>query len=264
MIAATTANQAAAYLHAAMRQRKALEQLPESCRPQSLSDAYAIQDRLIAMIGAPVGYKVAFTNRGIQRQMGVGEPAAGRLIAGRVFDSPAAIDVSRLFRVGIESEFAFRMARDLPGAAAPFTRAAVIDAVGALVPAIEIVDTRYVDWSDCGALQAIADNVFGSHWVAGDALADWRDIDLARAEVVTRLNGTEAARGTGADVLDHPLAALTWLANDLASRGSGLRAGEIVTTGSATSIVMARPGDTAVADFGSLGSVSAALTGAWI
>ena len=259
----TTAERAAAYLHDAMRRREALIELPSSCRPRDAGEAYAVQDRLVAMIGAPAGYKVAFTNRAIQRQMGVVEPASGRLIVGRVLESPARIDVSRLFRVGVESEFAFRMARDLPATAAPFTRQAVSDAVGALVPAIEIVDTRYEDWSGVGAPQAIADNAFASHWVGGAAIADWRGIDLAAAGVTARLNGAEAARGSGAEVLGHPLAALTWLANHLARRGPGLRAGEVVTTGSATAIVMARPGDAAVADFGPLGSVEVALTGSW-
>ena len=259
----TTAERAARHLHEAMRRREALAALPRPCRPRNAREAYAVQDALVAMIGAPGGYKVAFTNPGIQRQMGVAEPAAGRLIADRMRDSPARIDVSRLFRVGIESEFAFRMARDLPAAAAPFARPTVADAVGALVPAIEIVDTRYNDWSRCGALQAIADNAFASHWVGGAAVADWRGIDLAAARAVTRLDGAEAARGSGADVLGHPLAALTWLANHLARRGRGLKAGEIVTTGSATAIVMARPGDAAVADFGGLGTVEVALTGSW-
>ena len=259
----TTVERAAAYLHDAMHRREALVELPSSCRPRDAAEAYAVQDHLVAMIGAPAGYKVAFTNRGIQRQMGVAEPASGRLIAGRMLASPARIDVSRLFRVGVESEFAFRMGRDLPAAAAPFTRRAVSEAVGALVPAIEIVDTRYADWSGVGALQAIADNAFASHWVGGAAIADWREIDLAAAAVTARLNGAEAAGGSGAEVLGHPLEALTWLANHLVSRGLGLRAGEVVTTGSATAIVMARPGDAAVADFGPLGSVEVALSGSW-
>ncbi len=254
-----TSRKAAAYLFAALRQRKALEELPPTCRPQSVIEAYEIQDHFVEMIGSPIGYKIAFTNRDIQQRLGVVEPAAGRLIEGRVFDSPASVDVSRLFRIGIESEFAFRMGRDLPGTAAPYSRDAVVEAVDTLIPAIEIVDTRYVDWATCGALQAIADNVFGSHWVGGNPIAEWRDIDLASAEVVARLNGEEAARGSGANVLDHPLDALTWLANDLASRGLGLRHGQIVTTGSCTNIVMARGGDTATADFGDLGQVSVTL-----
>ena len=256
------AKRAAAYLYAALRQRKAIEALPETCRPDSVIEAYDIQDCFVEMIGSPVGHKIAFTNRNIQQQMGVTEAAAGRLIADRMFDNPATVDVSRLFRIGIESEFAFRMARDLPGTSAPFTRDHVIAAIDALVPAIEIVDTRYADWASCGALQAIADNVFGSHWVGGTAITDWHDIDLVAAEVTASLNGRETARGSGANVLGDPIVALTWLANDLASRGRGLQAGEVITTGSCTPIVMARPGDTATADFGSLGIVTVRLVGA--
>ena len=38
--------------------------------------------------------------------------------------------------------------------------------------------------------------------------------------------------GQGADVLGHPFAALTWLANHLSAGSRGLRTGDIVATGS--------------------------------
>jgi len=93
--------------------------------------------------------------------------------------------------------------------------------------------------------------------VLGPAAAAWRHIDLSSHKVTLSRNGTLAAEGSGAAVLDDPRLALTWLANDRAKRGEGLKAGQVVTTG--TCIVPAKiaPGDSVVADFGELGRVGA-------
>jgi 2-keto-4-pentenoate hydratase len=250
---------AAAMLYAALRQKKALLDLPEDCRPDSPFEAYAIQDRFVALLGKPVGYKIAFTNPAIQKKLKIDEPASGRLIADRVFASPTTINVRSLFRVGVETEFAFRMAKDLPATGAPYAPEQVGEAIDVLVPAIEIVDTRFADWTTCGALQAIADNALGSHWVYGAPYVEWQGLDLVRAEAVTSVNGRVVGQGVGANVMGDPLAALTWLANDLASRRMGLGAGDYITTGACSDIVMARAGDRVVADFGRLGQVEVAL-----
>lgn len=247
---------AAALLYAALLQKKALKELPADCRPQSLSEAYAIQDRLVTFIGKTAGYKIGFTNPTIQKRLKINEPASGHLLADRMFPSPATFDASRLFRIGIETEFAFRIGDDLPATDAPFERAQVLAAVESLVPAIEIVDSRFADWSTCGVSQAVADNVFGSHWVYGQAHRDWRGIDLPALCVITTINGREAARGSGANVLGDPVNALLWLANDLPSRKLSLRAGDYVTTGSCTDIVIARSGDSVRADFDQIGSIN--------
>jgi 2-keto-4-pentenoate hydratase len=48
---------------------------------------------------------------------------------------------------------------------------------------------------------------------------------------------------------------MVWLANQQARMGRGLKAGDIVSTGTCTGIAAVRPGDEAVADFGQLGRV---------
>ena len=252
---------AAALLLAAQRDHEQLRELPRSCRPDTLAEAYAIQARFVAGLGgAPVGYKVAASNPAIQKRFDITAPLSGRLIEGRVFTSPATIDPSALFRIGIETEYAFRMGRDLPPAGAPYGRERVAEAVATLVPAIEIVDWRFANATAIGALLMVTDNAFGAYWVAGAAIADWRDLDIVHAEVVTRIGGTLAATGTGANVLGDPVVSLTWLANDLAVRGEGLRAGDHVTTGSCHVVVTAEPGDTVSADFGALGVAEVSFT----
>jgi 2-keto-4-pentenoate hydratase len=71
------------------------------------------------------------------------------------------------------------------------------------------------------------------------------------------INGKEAGRGTGADVLGHPHNALAWLANHLAADGRGLHAGQIVLTGSLVKTVWLNAGDSVVMELSGLGTVAA-------
>ena len=71
------------------------------------------------------------------------------------------------------------------------------------------------------------------------------------------INGTEAGRGTGADVLGHPHNALAWLANHLAAEGKGLHAGQIVLTGSLVKTVWLNAGDKVAMELEGLGKVRA-------
>jgi 2-keto-4-pentenoate hydratase len=63
--------------------------------------------------------------------------------------------------------------------------------------------------------------------------------------------------GTAAEALDHPMVPLTWLANELSRTGIGMKAGQIVSTGTLTGMLRPKRGETYVADFGPFGSVTA-------
>ncbi len=247
---------AAALLLAAHRALRPRPRLPAACTPTNLPDAYTIQDRFVARLGRPVGYKIGYTNVALQQSLGIGAPVFGRLIEGRVWPSPAALPAAQFATRVVETEFGFRMARPLPPRAAPHGFDAVTGAVGAVLPSFEIVDSRFEEWRKLGPFEAIADNVLHSHWVHGPEVAAFPALDLASIDVVTRVNGVERTRGCGANVLGSPLQALHWLANALAQMGRGLAAGDLVTTGCCTDILELAPGDSATAEFGPLGRVT--------
>jgi 2-keto-4-pentenoate hydratase len=154
-----------------------------------------------------------------------------------------------------EAEFAFRMAKDLPPRASRYATEEVMAAVGTLHLAIEVPDSRYRDFAQAGAPQLTADDSCACFFVLGDEVSDWRGVDLAAHPVVGHRNGAVAERGSGANVLGDPRVALAWLANDRATRGDGLKAGQIVTTGTCVRPMPIAPGDQVVADFGALGRV---------
>jgi glutathione peroxidase-family protein/2-keto-4-pentenoate hydratase len=236
--------------------------LPESCRPRDRAQGYAVQAALAQRIGQPVvGWKIAATSGAGQQHIGVDGPLAGRLLADRLLPPGAAVPMARNRMRVVEAEFCFRMAADLPPRAQPYTRDEVMAAVGTLHPAIEIPDSRYEDFARAGAAQLIADFACASRLVLGPPMPEgWRALDLAAHPVRVLRDGAEVARGQGANVLGDPRTALVWLANEVAQHGPGLRAGDIVTTGTCVVPVPAGPGQRHLADYGPLGTLEAVLT----
>ena len=103
----------------------------------------------------------------------------------------------------------------------------------------------------------IADGVYANALVVGAPMTDVAHLDLALEGLVYELNGTVVATNTGAEVMGSPLNSLAWIANHLGSRGLGLRAGDLVMSGSVSQLLRPKAGDTVRAAFTRLGSVSA-------
>ncbi|MGD9306585.1 MAG: fumarylacetoacetate hydrolase family protein, partial [Desulfobacterales bacterium] len=242
-------------LRFALRQES---QIPEAFRPDNPASGYAVQegvvDRLLKKYGGhAVGYKVACTNKLAQDLLGTDTPFYGRLLSPFVYQSPASVNAQAFSMRLIEAEFSFQLARDMPREDSPYDRELVADAVAAVLPSIELVDTRYTSWTEVALPSLISDNGCNGGWVQGGAIEAWRHIDLASHEVRVSVNGAEKLSGSGAAVLGHPLNSLAWLANALCEQGKQLKAGDLVSTGVCTDIYLAEPGDHIVADFGTLG-----------
>jgi len=250
------AERAARLLLAARRTCRALENLPEDCRPRSLEEAYEVQAALERLDGRPLGgWKIGGTSELIQKQLDLDRPFPGRVFLPTIHASPARIERHRFIALALEPEFAFRLGRDLPPRTTAYAREEVAAAVASLHPACELVDTRLAVGFKAPAPCIVADNGCNAALVHGAAVADWRRFDLAQAKVRFSLNGRKVAEGSGAAVLGHPLEALAWLANDLSGHGIGLKAGQIVTTGTCCGFHPLKAGDEALADYGVLGTV---------
>lgn len=234
-----------------------LPELPADLRPETEAEAYQVQDALIALQKEPVaGWKIGCTNLAAQRMLKTEGPFSGRILATRVQESPAVIDAGAFNARGLEVEMAFRLGRDLPPAGAPYDRDTVAGAVAAFHPAVEIVDSRYVDWLRRGAPQLVADNGCHGAFVYGAPVTDWQTVDLAAHRVALVINGAETDEGFGRNVMGHPLEVLAWLANQRARHGDGLAAGQFISTGTCCpDLGWVGAGDQAVADFGDLGRV---------
>jgi 2-keto-4-pentenoate hydratase len=237
--------------------RTPLAGLPEACRPATLDDGYAIQEAFVLSFGQAVaGWKVGATAEASQRLFGIDEPFYGPILAPVVFASPAELPAAEFPMRGIECEFAFQLAADFEPREQPYQPDDVAERVSAPVPAIEVVSPRLDHPIRHGAPSAVADCGVNGALVLGTPTFDWQTLDLASHEVRLEIDGEMKASGTGALVLGHPLNVLAWFVNRYTARGRTLPAGQIVSTGTTTGLLILEPGQRAVGDFGLLGKVS--------
>ena len=132
----------------------------------------------------------------------------------------------------------------------------VTGAIDAVAGAIEIVGTRFSGGLEGkGRLLTTADCGVNIALVTGE-WAPFRDQDLREHPVTMTINEHPKGAGTGSRALGDPLNVLLWLANHLSKRGAGLRAGEVVSTGTCTGLDRIAPGDVVRAGFGSFGDVT--------
>ena len=157
----------------------------------------------------------------------------------------------------IELNVPERLGADLPPGGAPYDRDSAAPAVGAVMAAIELVDDRWHDYKAVDTPTLIADDFFGAGCVLGPPVHDWPGIDLPAVEGSMYINGTHVGSGTGADIMGHPFEALAWLANSMAGRGRGLRAGEFVLLGSLVETKWVERGDLVTIEQPGLGTASA-------
>lgn len=256
----TESQSASGLLWTAWRDHAVMVHLPEGRRPTTRAEGYAVQEHIEAHSDTSLyGWKVAATSVAGQRHIGVTAPLAGRLLRERVADIGATLSLNGNRMAVAEAEFAFRMRRDLPPRATPYSSEEVMDAVGSLHPSIEVPDSRYVDFVTAGEAQLIADNACAHEFIEGPMAPDiWRDMDLAAHAVHATVDGSARRYergGSGAAVLGDPRDALVWLVNELSSLNIVLRAGQIVTTGACIAPLEVLPDDHVRADFGVLGSV---------
>ena len=245
---------------AGARARRHGATLPERLQTRHWDSTMTAMLTINARLGWPsAGWKIGAASLEVQRAEGMPGPSPGQLAQHGLVASPGRVP-SHLFinyRCA-ESEFAFKMAHDLPVSPRPYGEDEVADAVASLHPALEVGDTVFGDWYGAsGYFGAALDNNGAAAFVYGAPVTEWRHLDLASARVDLSLNGTWQKFGVGAAAMGHPLTALTWVANWLRERGLGLHAGEFVSTGSCTGHFFVAPGDRLVADFGPLGVVDA-------
>ncbi len=243
--------------------RRVVPDLPLPLRPQTLTDAYAIQHRVVAALvaqsaGRCIGYKVACTNEIAQAALQIDRPVFGRLMSQTTSPTGTTLAADQFTHRVVEAEFAFRVGVDVEPVAGGHTHATIAEHIDALIPGIEIVDYRFESWS-VGALRIAADNAIHGWWLRGELVTDWRGHDLAAAALSVTRGGELVTTGSGAAVLGHPLTVMAWLADELPRFGLGLRRGDIVTTGVATDVFEAGAGDSCVADFGPFGRVTVAF-----
>ena len=229
-----SARRAAQSLLAAHRANVQFTSLGPPDKPVTISDAYDIQNRYVALLrdehGDAIGYKVGLTSATMQTFCGIDHPIAGVVLASRVHRSGAAVSRADFGRLGLEFEIAVRITSDVPVAAAPVTAEMIAPHIGGVCAAIELVDDRSADYGNLDVLSLVSDNSWNAGIVLSEFATKWPDLEAVVGRATK--DGLAIGEGHGRDILGHPFNSAAWLATQLNSRGGMLKAGQIVMTGS--------------------------------
>ena len=225
--------------------------------PPDRQTAYRVQDAVSKALGwEPAGWKVAATTPDMQRRLRSAEPIYGRVFKQFIVKSPFEFSLVRLLNPLTECEFALEIGCSLPPRTPPYSLEEVADAVSAVYPAIEVAQCRFRN-ADMPPIEGVlADASASGHLVLGERFPDWQACNLPNAPVTLYTGGTLRRQGTGAEAMGDPLNVVHWLANARAAFGDGLKAGDIVSTGTCTKMIPPREGETHLADYESLGKVA--------
>ena len=252
---------------AARRLREAAES-GRQCEPvrhllgsdSDVDAAYAVQetntDMSVAAGRRISGRKIGLTSAVVQQELGIDQPVSGTLFADRCVADGIDIPAGSLVQPIAEGEIAVVLGDDLDKG-----EHCVVDIIGAvayLLPAIEIVDSRTADW-DFTVVDMVADNACSGFYVLGTRPTPLADLDIGEASMEMRVNGEVVSTGRGSACLGNPLHALVWLADHLCARGTPLRAGDCVMTGSLGPMVQLATGDEIQVAVDPLGTVSTKL-----
>jgi len=247
-------------LYSAERRRIAIDPLTELYPKLSIDDAYRIQllntDRRLEAGESISGRKVGLTSAAMQQMLGVDEPDYGIIFGDMMVGDGEEVPVRTLISPKVEAEIAFVLGADLTGPGV--TVEDVLGATTGVRPALEIIDSRVVDWR-IKLADTIADNASSARVVLGPT-SPVAGLDLPSVTVALARNGEVVEEGTGAAALGNPAACVAWLANKLADFGEGLRAGEVIMPGALHRAVEIDAGDLFTADFSDIGSVSVYFT----
>jgi len=241
---------AARHLIAARASRRPGERLPEACRPADVADALAIQERVRELLRASIGgWKCSVPS------------AAREIAAAPIFtstitsNSPCAI-LPIEGKARIEPEIAFVIGRDLPSRTTPYSDAEVLAGIRETRAVLELIGPRYADPAAVSYPEFLADSIANQGLFVGPVVVDGLALPLAAFRITIDTPNRQLLVRNGEHPDGHPLRPLVWLPNHLASRGTGLTAGEVVTTGSYCGMVDVPLDTPLVVAFGDFGRLS--------
>ena len=223
--------------------------------------AYKIQHEISEIAESEIaGFKIGATTDAAINALGLSESMQGPLFEQFCHSSGDEVPASSQHKVLLETEVAIGLGQALPTREAAYQESDVRDAVAWIAPGFELVTTRFnIELAGHGNF-LVADGGGNMDFVLGEKITDWSHIDLSQNPATLTINGQETASGhSGMTLFGNPLATVAWLANHFSLRSRGLRAGDVITTGTCTGMTPVVANDEAQADLGPMGTISMKL-----
>ena len=250
--------QAAENLVQAELTRDWMEPITLTYEGADIEDAYAIGEMVTALKvanGRTVkGHKVGLTSKAMRSTTGATEPDYGTIFDNWFLDEGTQVSMSTMNRPMVEIELVFVLGSDLSGPSV--NPVDVIRATDFILPAVEVVDSRFSKRGKPGVVDSIADAASCGFIMVGGNPTRLADIDVRHVGGALYKNGEIEESGTAAAVMGNPINAVAWLARKLDEFGVKMEAGHAVLSGSFIKAHPINVGESFVADFGPLGQIS--------
>lgn len=217
------------------------------------------QSVLSTVGGQAIGTRLRSRDMASLAALGLSGPMRGPLFSSSTHRSPALLRRSDFLACRIELAIAVRLREEIGGHPYLPGRDVLLHAIDAVLPAIDVLDSRLTEHEQRPLPMMLADLCYGGAWVHGEPVTDWQDLDLAALKPRLYVSGRAVDASAGVPGGIDPLQALSLLVADLGREGRTLRAGEIVSVGPCTTAYEAQAGDVLRGDFGPLGEVELRL-----
>lgn len=209
----------------AQHQAKSLiDTLDETLVPKDRAEAYAVQCEVVAALGPIGGWKV-------QPYPADSEPFASPIPSAFVFPAGDAIALNTKAALRVEAEVAVTLSADLPAFDGTYGPDDVLRAIGSTQLAIEVLASRFADPLATPKLAGIADFQSNGALIYGTARSFADLAELGTLEMDLLVDGTSIGKVTEGPTTELTLRSLAWLANHAISRGTPLKAGDVIITG---------------------------------
>jgi len=194
-----------------------------------------VSSELHKTMGIIVGYKVALTNKDIQKKFDADKPVIGvipkLMLFGRGSKMPAAFGARPMFEADLLVEVGDEKINDAT------TAMEVLASLSKVSTFVELPDMIYKKNQKLNANDIIAINAGAKYGYVGqgfqvEATEEWfnrlRDFKVEVFDIDAKL----IDQGKGSDLMGHPLNVVLWLIGELKAEGIRLRKGEVLSLGS--------------------------------
>lgn len=225
------------------------ERLPTECRPEDVESALAIQAQVTDLLGAAVGGWKCL------------EPPPERLVVAPIYaddlhrGAPVSVWAPEGF-ARVEPELAFVLGRDLPPRDYPYSRSEIDQAVAHTHLVLELIHSRYSDPATAEFPEMLADGLLNQGVFIGPEVDPELALEAAELPITLHTRSAGPQHHHGRHPNTNPRAPLYWLVEFLRCHGQGVKAGEIVITGSYAGVLEAPLEEPVRVQFGDLGDIS--------
>jgi 2-keto-4-pentenoate hydratase len=221
----------------------------------TMAEGVCTQANLVDLLsrtqGKVIGYKAGLTSKGAQEQLGVPMPVLGVLLSKMILPNGATVPADFGPRPLFEADMLVTVRDD--GVNSAKTPLEVAQHLTTLQPFIELPDLVLAQGEPMTGPVVVAINVGARLGVVGEPVPVLATQDyinaLADMQVSISADGTEISKAPGKTILDHPLNAVIFMAEELQRRGGKLKAGDILSLGSFSRLTPPKPGQKVVAKY---------------